>query len=100
MTHISPLAHSPGRWPGLFICALLLAVPATARATDSPIPFQSPDLRRLVNAVESRAPIVLDGALDEAVVAAAGPAAAFVHAGPHRGRPGRGSNRGRARVQS
>src|SRR5205085_9796929 len=66
MTHISPLAHSPGRWPGLFISALLLATPAHAHA-DGSISLQSADGRRLVTAVESPAPITLDGALDEEV---------------------------------
>ena len=86
MTHISPLDHSPGRWPGLFICALLVATPAPARA-DNSIPIQSPDGRRLVTAVESPAPITVDGALDEEVWRTAPAAADFVQAEPREGDP-------------
>src|SRR5438094_240423 len=84
MNHISPLVPSPGRWPGLFISALLLA-PLAAHAADAPLQFQSPDGRRVVGAVEARAPIVIDGALDEEVWRTAQPAADFLQAEPHEG---------------
>src|SRR5712692_6964436 len=74
----------PGRRPGLFISALLLT-PITAHAADALLQLQSPDGRRIVGAVETRAPIVLDGALDEEVWRAAEPAADFVQAEPHEG---------------
>jgi uncharacterized protein DUF5916/cellulose/xylan binding protein with CBM9 domain len=51
------------------------------------VQLQSPDGRRLVTAVETRTPITLDGALDEAVWHAAEPAADFVQAEPHEGQP-------------
>ena len=47
----------------------------------------SPDGRRSVTMVEARAPIVLDGVLDEEVWRAAVPAADFVQAEPHEGQP-------------
>ena len=47
----------------------------------------SPDGRRTVGAVESRAPITLDGALDEEVWRTAEPAAGFLQAEPHEGQP-------------
>ena len=49
--------------------------------------FQSSDGRRQVSAVEARAPIVVDGALDEEVWQSAEPAAGFVQAEPHEGQP-------------
>jgi uncharacterized protein DUF5916/cellulose/xylan binding protein with CBM9 domain len=85
MTHIFPLDPSPGRWPGLFILALLFVPPTPAQAAGAPITFQSPDGRRLVNAAETRAPIVLDGALDEDVWRTTAPAADFVQAEPREG---------------
>ena len=57
---------SPGRWPGLFVVGLLLS-PAAARGADGPLQLQSPDGRRVVSVVETRAPIIVDGALDEEV---------------------------------
>ena len=84
MNHISPLVSSPGRWPGLFISALLLT-PIAAYAADASLQFQSPDGRRIVGAVEARAPIVVDGALDEEVWRIAQPAADFLQAEPHEG---------------
>ena len=86
MTHISSLAHSPGRWPGLFICVLLLAAPAPVHGAAS-LALQSPDGRRLVTAVEAAAPITVDGALDEDIWRTAPPAAEFVQAEPREGDP-------------
>ena len=86
MTHISSLAHSPGRWPGLFICVLLLAAPAPGHGAAS-LALQSPDGRRLVTAVEAAAPITVDGALDEDIWRTAPPAAEFVQAEPREGDP-------------
>src|SRR3954466_2748882 len=53
----------------------------------SGLTLQSPDGRRIVTAVESRAPIVLDGALDEEVWRAGQPADGFIQAEPHEGQP-------------
>jgi hypothetical protein len=78
------LAFSPGRWPGLFICCLLLA-PGAARAADAPFQLQSPDGRRRVGAADARTPITVDGALDEEVWRRAEPAGDFVQAEPHEG---------------
>ena len=49
--------------------------------------FQSPDGRRTVGAVETRAPITLDGALDEEVWRTAEPATEFLQAEPREGQP-------------
>jgi hypothetical protein len=68
---------------GMFACALLLARAGVA----ADLPFQSPDGRRTVTAVESRTPITLDGALDEEVWRIAVPAAEFLQAEPHEGQP-------------
>jgi hypothetical protein len=68
---------------GAFIFALLLT-PLVAHAA-APLQFQSPDGRRIVGAVEARAPIVVDGALDEEVWRIAEPAADFLQAEPHEG---------------
>ena len=73
------------RW----LLAALIAV-ATARTTDAgPLDgrLQGGDGRRAVMAVETAAPIVVDGALDEQVWRAAEPAADFVQAEPHEGEP-------------
>ena len=51
------------------------------------LPFQSPDGRRSVGAVEAHAPITLDGTLDEEVWRTAEPAAEFIQAEPHEGQP-------------
>jgi len=67
----------------MFACALLLARAGVA----ADLPFQSPDGRRTVTAVESRTPITLDGALDEEVWRIAVPAAEFLQAEPHEGQP-------------
>src|SRR5258705_3101437 len=83
MNHISPFFPTPGRGRGLFMFALLLT-PLVAPAA-APLQFQSPDGRRIVVAVEARAPIVVDGALDEEVWRAAEPAADFLQAEPHEG---------------
>ena len=48
---------------------------------------QSTGGRRVVTAIESRAPIAVDGALDEDVWQAAEPAGDFVQAEPHEGQP-------------
>jgi uncharacterized protein DUF5916/cellulose/xylan binding protein with CBM9 domain len=85
MTHISSLAPSPGRWPGLFICAVVLLAPPATLAADAFIAFQSPDGRRLVSAVESRVPIVVDGSLDDEAWRGAQAADGFVQAEPHEG---------------
>jgi hypothetical protein len=69
--------------PGVFACALLLARAGVA----ADLPFQSPDGRRTVTAVEAHAPITLDGALDEEVWRIAVPAAEFLQAEPHEGQP-------------
>ena len=73
-------------WPGVLVAGLLLA-PIAARAADAPLQLLSPDGRRTVGAVESRAPITLDGALDEEVWRTAEPAAGFLQAEPHEGQP-------------
>ena len=83
MTRHYPLGDSLGRWPGLFILGLLLAPVAAA----ADLPFQSPDGRRTVSAVEAHAPITLDGTLDEEVWRTAEPAAEFIQAEPHEGQP-------------
>src|SRR5436305_7667993 len=66
------------------LTSLLVAAPVAAA---SDIPFQSPDGRRTVGAVEARSPIVLDGALDEEVWQTPDPAAGFIQAEPHEGQP-------------
>lgn len=68
------------RW---VVCAVLLG-PAVSAAD---LPFQSPDGRRLVSAVNAKAPIVLDGVLDEDVWRTAVPADGFVQAEPLEGQP-------------
>ena len=81
-----PFGRSVGFWPTLILGSLLLATPIPAAdAADAPLQFQSPDGRRIVGAVEARAPIVLDGALDEEVWRIAQPAADFLQAEPHEG---------------
>ena len=74
----------PGRRLGLFVCGLLF--PALA-AADGALQLSSPDGRRLVGAVEARAPMTIDGALDEEAWRTAQPAGAFVQAEPHEGEP-------------
>ena len=66
-------------------CAFLLFFGSAAAAAE--LPFQSPDGRRQVAAIETRAPITLDGALDEEVWRTAAPAADFLQAEPHEGQP-------------
>jgi uncharacterized protein DUF5916/cellulose/xylan binding protein with CBM9 domain len=67
------------RRPRLVLIAILLVgFAAGTRAADN---------GRVVTAVETRTPITLDGALDEAVWAVAEPAADFVQAEPHEGAP-------------
>jgi len=44
---------------------LSLLLPAAILAAGVPLQLQSPDGRRMVRAEEARAPIVVDGALDE-----------------------------------
>src|SRR3954462_4102694 len=73
----------PGR-PGLLLAGLLFAS-LPAAAADGPLQLQSPDGRRTVAAAEARAPITLDGALDEEVWRVAEPAADFLQAEPHEG---------------
>ena len=75
----------PGRRLGLFVCGLL--IPALAAAADGALQLQSPDGRRLVGAVEARAPMTIDGALDEEPWRTAQPAGGFVQAEPHEGEP-------------
>src|SRR3954468_6778641 len=53
----------------------------------SGLTLQSPDGRRTLTAVESRAPIVVDGALDEEIWRAGEPADGFIQAEPHEGQP-------------
>ncbi len=68
----------------------LLLTPAavsSALAAGAPLQLQSPDGRRQVGAVEARAPIIVDGVLDEEVWRIAAPAADFVQAEPHEGQP-------------
>jgi uncharacterized protein DUF5916/cellulose/xylan binding protein with CBM9 domain len=84
LTRIFPSGSSPGRCPWLLICCLLVE-PLAALAADAPLQFQSPDGRRTVAAAEARAPITLDGALDEEVWRTAQPAGDFVQAEPHEG---------------
>jgi len=73
----------PSRWLGLFIYGLF-AFPALARA-DGALQLQSPDGHRVVGAVEARAPITIDGALDEQAWRDAQPAGDFIQAEPHEG---------------
>ena len=63
----------------------LLSAPVAALAADARLQFQSPDGRRTVGAAETRAPIALDGALDEEVWRTAQPAGDFVQAEPLEG---------------
>jgi hypothetical protein len=63
----------------------LWLLPAALLAAGAPIQFQSPDGRRVVHAVEARAPIVVDGALDEEAWQLAEPADGFVQAEPYEG---------------
>jgi hypothetical protein len=83
-----PFVASSGRWPGLFFCVFAAAVfsPAICGA-DGSLTIQSPDSRRTVSAVAARAPITLDGALDEEAWREAEPATDFVQAEPHEGQP-------------
>jgi hypothetical protein len=62
----------------------LFAFPALARA-DGALQLQSPDGHRVVGAVEARAPITIDGALDEQAWRDAQPAGDFIQAEPHEG---------------
>jgi hypothetical protein len=68
---------------------LLLApvVVSSALVADGRLQLESPDGRRVVGAAEARAPITLDGALDEEVWRTAVPAGDFVQAEPHEGQP-------------
>jgi hypothetical protein len=75
MSYRSPLA--------VFVSTLLFG--SVAAAAD--LRFQSSDGRRTVTAVEARAPITLDGALDEEVWREAVAATEFVQAEPHEGQP-------------
>src|SRR5882757_1074527 len=68
------------------LAAIVVVFGSAAAAAD--LPFQSPDGRRTVGAVETRAPITLDGALDEEVWRTAAPASDFLQAEPHEGQPG------------
>ena len=86
LTRLLSGGTSPGRWPGLLVCCLLCATGGTLTA-NGPLQLQSPDGRRTVAAAETRAPITLDGALDEEVWREAQPAADFVQAEPHEGQP-------------
>jgi hypothetical protein len=79
-----PGGISPRGWPALLFCCLLCVTGATVTA-DGPLQLQSPDGRRIVGAAEARAPITLDGALDEEVWRTAQPAGDFVQAEPHEG---------------
>jgi hypothetical protein len=79
-----PGGTSPRGWPALLVCCLLCAT-GGALAADGPLQFQSPDGRRIVGAAEARAPITLDGALDEEVWRTAQPAGDFVQAEPNEG---------------
>jgi hypothetical protein len=67
------------------IAALAFALAPAVRAADAPLQLQSPDGRRVVTAVEASAPIVVDGALEEAAWRSAPPADGFVQAEPHEG---------------
>jgi hypothetical protein len=81
-----PSEPGAGRWPALAVAAALLATAAPAAfAADASFQLQSPDGRRIVTAVEARAPIVVDGALDEEAWQLADPADGFVQAEPHEG---------------
>jgi uncharacterized protein DUF5916/cellulose/xylan binding protein with CBM9 domain len=73
----------PSRWLGLFVYGFF-ALPALARA-DGALQLQSPDGHRVVGAVEARAPITVDGALDEQAWRDAQPAGDFIQAEPHEG---------------
>lgn len=71
----------------LRFCSFAFAFLLAADAAAADLPFQSADGRRTVGAVETRSPIILDGALDEDVWRAAVPAADFLQAEPHEGQP-------------
>ncbi len=74
----------------LRIASAIVALLASARsvmAVDERGLQVTNDGRRLVTAVESKTPITLDGALDEAVWSGAEPAGAFIQAEPYEGQP-------------
>src|SRR5262249_58729371 len=82
---------SNGLLARLTIVVFLVAVsPRVALAADAaPATLQvTHDGRKTVTAVEARAPIVVDGTLDDAVWLQAGPGNGFRQAGPHRGQTG------------
>jgi hypothetical protein len=92
MNHNLSFGSSLGCWPGLLFCVGSFwgaaSVQVDARESGAPpLTLQSPDGRRVVTAAETRAPITLDGALDEEVWRAGEPAAEFVQAEPHEGEP-------------
>ena len=62
-----------------------LLLPAAILAAGAPLQFQSPDGRRTIHAAEARAPIVIDGALDEEAWQLAEPADGFIQAEPYEG---------------
>ncbi len=67
--------------------SVLLSLPGSLAFAGGPGPISSPDGRRQVAAVELKAPIALDGALDEEIWQQATPANGFVQAEPHEGEP-------------
>ena len=81
MDTLAPLVSQ--RYTFVLVTGLLFGQVAAA----ADLGFQSPDGRRAVAAVETRAPITLDGALDEEVWQLAEPAADFIQAEPHEGQP-------------
>jgi uncharacterized protein DUF5916/cellulose/xylan binding protein with CBM9 domain len=65
-----------------------VAMSTSVRAAERPaMQVSGPDGRRSVTAIQARAPIVLDGALDEEAWRTAEPAVDFVQAEPHEGQP-------------
>src|SRR5437588_4647854 len=71
----------------MLVGLLLLAI-ASAATPDSPVlQLPSADGRRSVVAIQTQAPVTLDGALDEEAWRIAEPAVDFVQAEPHEGQP-------------
>jgi hypothetical protein len=85
---ISPSLDTPtGRLLQLLVLALIVARPAAAAAAAGARLQVTNDGRQTVTAVETTAPITIDGALDEPVWQQAPPADGFVQAEPHEGEP-------------
>ncbi len=82
-----PLPTTKLRWLAAAVFSVAGGIGTAVAGAADTIQLQGPDGRRLVTAVETRAPITLDGALDEEAWQAAPPAADFVQAEPREGEP-------------